>query len=643
MSIVKLCALGYFNIDINFTLRYSEADLFKFEISEFNSPIDLKKLFFPEEENDMKINYFDYISLSSKNDFINTILFINRAFKNKIFIEFIMLNQMNFRNETYFLKNLIKQICIKNYIFLVENRIFDLPTSIKFNIKIIEDDNDDIIAIKSFELFENNVEVENDEDLNLFEKINYNFSPNQYFLSNFSEMITYSKENYDDISIFFQNLILYCPNIKIITIFNKNSNKFSEIEYIDLYKDIIEYSDIIFSDKTTLNEFYENYYKIYNNYISNFENLDFILKDRDKKRKGIERNTILMEDNLENFQIYIQKGLKMEMIYNESFSGKMIFKNNNKEIENENKNIIISNKEIFNGIFIGSFLSRLLNGKLIKTCIHAACLSSKNMIDIIKNNIDYITDIDLFNVVVPMRNQSSKKNKLEKEIYEARKKLYKKEKGFVLDCTNKNLSQKKDYNPLLDMYCQNFVFNKRNFIHLRKLGFINKNGNILKDPELKTKNSVLTKINFSNQKNKNMMSKTSTNFFSKTNPHFFPKNFTLSAKKINENNSNFNRTNNNFYQNEIRKDKFDFRVKTGFSHNSLHNYKKNYNFNEQNKNITFKSNNNNYNKWNSQGLRSKSISENKIVKNQVKDIWNPEYIDKFMFNKILETFEKKIN
>ena len=213
----------------------------------------------------------------------------------------------------------------------------------------------------------------------------------------------------------------------------------------------------------------------------------------------------------------------------------------------------------------------------------------------------------------------------------------------IFDCTNKNLSQKKDYNPLLDMYCQNFVFNKRNFIHLRKLGFINKNGNILKEPELKTKNSVLTKINFSTQKNKNMMSKTSTNFFSKTNPHFFPKNFTLSAKKINENNSNFNRTNKNFYQNEIRKDKFDFRVKTGFSHNSLHNYKKNYNFKEQNKNINFKSNNNNYNKWNSQGLRSKSIYENKIVKNQVKDIWNPEYIDKFMFNKILETFEKKIN
>ena len=116
----------------------------------------------------------------------------------------------------------------------------------------------------------------------------------------------------------------------------------------------------------------------------------------------------------------------------------------------------------------------------MKTCITAGCLSVKNMLGMIKNNINYITDIDLYNVVVPFRKQS-KRELIEKELYENQLKLFKQEKGFVLDCTNINASKKKEYNPLMDIYCQNFVFSKNNFTHLKKLGFINKKGNILKD------------------------------------------------------------------------------------------------------------------------------------------------------------------
>ena len=34
MSIIKLCALGNLDLEINLTLRLSEAELFKFEINE---------------------------------------------------------------------------------------------------------------------------------------------------------------------------------------------------------------------------------------------------------------------------------------------------------------------------------------------------------------------------------------------------------------------------------------------------------------------------------------------------------------------------------------------------------------------------------------------------------------------------------
>ena len=571
MSIIRLSAIGNLDIEINFILRLSEAKYMKFDISKIKSPVDLKEVFCSEEninydEEKPKINYLDYISLSSKNDFITTLLFINRAFKNKTFVELIMLNQIEFRNETSFLKGLIRKICVKNYFFLVENKIFDIPSSIKFNIKILNDDNDDIISSKSFQLFERNASVYNDEekDLNLFDKINYNFDNTQFFIANFSEFIKYKNDDCEEISLFYKNLISNASNIKIITIFNENCiNTLSEIQVLDLFKDILSYSDYIFSDRKTLNNFYIYYNKIYNdnNYI-NEENDDLILKDNEKKRKIIDRITILLED-LDLFQIYIQKGIKMELIFNESYTGNLIWKSQNEEKEINNIKLINSNKKLLNGIFIGSFLSRLLYGKTMKTCITAGCLSVKNMLGMIKNNINYITDIDLYNVVVPFRKQS-KRELIEKELYENQLKLFKQEKGFVLDCTNINASKKKEYNPLMDIYCQNFVFSKNNFTHLKKLGFINKKGNILKDPDL-IQNK---KYNNTNYQNNNKL-----DFFA---PNNIFKNDLLKTKKKQIEGSIYNRTLSSFKSkrpetsiNEMSKTNYK-RIKTG--HNSRRNF-----------------------------------------------------------------------
>ena len=650
MSIIRLSAIGNLDIEINFILRLSEAKYMKFDISKIKSPVDLKEVFCSEEninydEEKPKINYLDYISLSSKNDFITTLLFINRAFKNKTFVELIMLNQIEFRNETSFLKGLIRKICVKNYFFLVENKIFDIPSSIKFNIKILNDDNDDIISSKSFQLFERNASVYNDEekDLNLFDKINYNFDNTQFFIANFSEFIKYKNDDCEEISLFYKNLISNASNIKIITIFNENCiNTLSEIQVLDLFKDILSYSDYIFSDRKTLNNFYIYYNKIYNdnNYI-NEENNDLILKDNEKKRKLIERITILLED-LDLFQIYIQKGIKMELIFNESYTGNSIWKSQNEEKEINNIKLINSNKKLLNGIFIGSFLSRLLYGKTMKTCITAGCLSVKNMLGMIKNNINYITDIDLYNVVVPFRKQS-KRELIEKELYENQLKLFKQEKGFVLDCTNINASKKKEYNPLMDIYCQNFVFSKNNFTHLKKLGFINKKGNILKDPDL-IQNK---KYNNTNYQNNNKL-----DFFA---PNNIFKNDLLKTKKKQIEGSIYNRTLSSFKSkrpetsiNEMSKTNYK-RIKTG--HNSRRNFlmKNLHTFplmvNNDINNIKEK---NEKKRWSTLGNRfDNSLSEKKLLgrnKSNNKNIWDygtNNYIDRGLFNKIIESLEKK--
>ena len=218
----KLCSLGVLDININLVLRKSLAENYNFNFNNYNKVEDLQTLFYQENQskysiyyNDIqnhineKINYLDYISLSSSNNLINTLLFINRAYKTKTFIEFIMLNQMEFSESTKFVRKMIQEIFDRNYFFIIENKILDIPSKIKFIIKIINDNDDEIISMKSFELFEiNEIEIEqnqinikgeeseNDSTRNKYnfifniDKINYNFMNNIRFkhykrLSNF--------------------------------------------------------------------------------------------------------------------------------------------------------------------------------------------------------------------------------------------------------------------------------------------------------------------------------------------------------------------------------------------------------------------------------------------------------------------------
>ena len=639
MSITKLCAMGNLDIEFNLVLRQSEAECFRFEINEFNSPLDLKKLFYPEEvennEEANNINYFDYVTLSSKNDFINTLLFINRAFKNKTFVELILLNQMYFSQETLFLKDLIKQICSKNYFFIIENKVYDIPSKIKFNIKILEDDNDKIISYKSFELFEKNVEKEENEidnsNLNLFNRISYNFGSTQFFLTNFLNIIKYKEKDYTEISTFYKYLIKSSPSMKIITIYNENSLLTSNEDFIDIYKEIIEYSDYIFTDKNTLNEFYKIYNKINKTNINSTDKKeDLILKDSDKKRKGIERTTILME-NLDYFHIYTQKGFKMELTSDDYFDGNIIWKSKNIEKENRIKDIINSRLDIFKGIFIGGYLSRLINGKTIKTCITAGCFSVKNMIDIVNNNIDYITDIDLYNVIVPIK-KKTKIQKMQKQIQINNIINQKREKGFILDCTNENSSRKKEYNPLKDMYCQSFLYNHNNIKHLMKLGFVNKKLKVLKDPD-----SIPKKLKKINIPYNNLIS-------------IGPINLNIKhKKKLNFNDTFFPRTTRNKWVESIKSNdmkKTNYTAKKSSNSKENVKIKKNKNTLPMMKTSYHFRNHSNFNLNDNEKKNNGTLSDRRLnsrnKKNNLQGI-ETNYIDKSYYKNFLNKFENKIS
>ena len=536
MSDKKLCSIGILDININLVLRKEEAENYNFDINKYNKVEDLENLFFQKQNNNnentknesienQQINYLDFISLSSDNNLINTLLYINRAYKTKTFIEFIMLNQMDFSYSTKFVRKFIQEVFDKNYFFIIENKILDIPSKIKFTIKILNNDDDQIISMKSFELFEiNDIEVEkqlidtkneglNNEDEkeesnnNLFyenknmyiptlniDKINYNFGQTDYFLLDLSVIKDFKLLNNKDLTIFLFEIIKKHPKIQLILIVDDNINSV-EKENLKVNKQLLELSDIIFSFQDKLNNFFQLYnstikknekelkYVYYNlndnvDIIGNLKprKYNLIIDDQDKCRKNIPRTTIILEE-FDYVSIYKQIGIQMKVEWFETFH---ITANRSK---NKNKiDYLNTNSEKFYHIFIAGFLSRMIYEKSFRVCVVAGDLLIKNNLPLFMNNIDYISDIDLFNVLVPSI-KKSKKTKINEQIIREYEELLSKENKFVLDCTNVLKCKKKEYNPLYDLNCASYLFKDQNLKHLKNVGFINKNGIILRDPD----------------------------------------------------------------------------------------------------------------------------------------------------------------
>ena len=533
MNAKKLCSLGILDININMTLTQSQAEKYNFNIEDYNTVSDLKNLFYPEDEAKTEIDYLKHIFISSDNSLINTLLYINRAYKSKTFIEFIMPNKLDFSEKTKFIHDLLIDICNMNYLFIIENRILDTYSNIKFNINIIDDETKEIIQYKTFDLFEMNdleIKIDNDNDSNEMNEfhLDYNFDKVDYFLIDLFYMKELFYKNKYDMEQFLYKVIKNNKQIKIILIINKNCfTGYDFTSLIEKYKEIIELSDIIFCDKEEINYFFRiysnlknynvdfqnrsisNQSKIYNNgsihynsindngspnkdllkkvpynlNIKENKNIDFIIFDNEKHRKNIPRISILFDD-FHFISIYEQIGTHMEVEKKEIF----YFKFKQQQLDSFSEN------DYNYYIFIGGFLSRLIHNKSFRVCFYAGQLLLDKLFKI-KIKKKYIYKIDDYNVLVPNEKKSTKERIIKiKEKMMEEKKL--KEKGFILDCTNLNECKIKEYNPLLDNSCSRYLLNKNNFEHLKNAGFINKNGIVLKDPDKYEK----AKLNVSHKK-----------------------------------------------------------------------------------------------------------------------------------------------
>ena len=546
MNAKKLCSLGILDININLTLTESQAENYNFNIDDYNTVLDLKNIFYPDEEPEIEIDYFKHIYISSDNNIINTLLYINRAYKSKTFIEFIMPNKLDFSDNTKFIHNLLIDICNRNYLFLIENKLIDIGSNIKFNINIINDDTKENVEYKTFDLFEMNdiemklTEGESNDELEYKEfNLDYNFDKVEYFLIDlfsFKEMLY---KNKFDMEKFLYKIMNNNKQIKIILIINENCFiGYDFTSLIEKYREIIELSDIIFCNRNELNYFYRtynnlrnysidllnrsniNYSKItssnksINNTSSNMNNInnnilpnsnrdlimkkipynlinnnnensnyDLVVFDNEKHRKNISRISILFE-NFFSLTIYEQIGTYMEVDTKETFYFKL---------KEDKQTFFTKEGEKIYYIFIGGFLSRLIHTKSFRVCFYAGYLLLEK---IMKNNLKkkIVFKIDDYNVLVPNEKKSFKE-KMIKQNEKILEEIKCKEKGFILDCTNLNECKIKIYNPLLDNNCAGYLLKKNIFEHLKHKGFINKNGIVLKDPDKneRAKNNISRK------------------------------------------------------------------------------------------------------------------------------------------------------
>jgi hypothetical protein len=552
MSIKKLCSIGLLNIKLNLTLRKTFAENNNFDINEYNSIEDLERLFRPNvelnsERSEIDNNYIDYInliSLSSDDDLLNTLFFINRAYQTKTFIEFLIPNEIKFnKSKFYFLKNLINEILSRNYFFVVENNIINESSQIKLIIKIIKDDSDEIIDKKEFDLIEEKDNIEKDIFNNEYfetSKLNFDFNKSDFFLIDLDSLKSLRWKTYKDLTLFLLNIIkntkvkiilsinenslIINNKINIIFKYNKRKDKYknSVYEVFDMNKKIIEFSDIIFCFKNSINEFLRCYSiknktkiiklnetkdrlgssilnrsssnpKSYSESFLKTNNEDLIIYDNNKLRRKLPRLSLVLDD-FDYLNLYVQEFDDCNMVdvniepYSETFCFSLLNKmHTNKEFK-ENIKFLSNNKDKCFHIFIAGFLSRYINNidtsgnaDNYEECFMAGNLLLKNYLVLLKNNIDYITDVDEYNVIVP-KIKKCLKERLYKQKREELRKIRQKEQKFVLDCINTSKSQKKYYNSLLDANCIGYLTKKNIMNHLTQNNLINQDGKVLLDP-----------------------------------------------------------------------------------------------------------------------------------------------------------------
>jgi hypothetical protein len=122
--------LGIGDIDYEFTINLTqvEANFLKFDIDKVRSLQDCRALLEQEEVREK-------MQISSKNNLINLLLFLNKTNLNKTFVEFLSLNCLSLSQDMAFVKDKVKTDFDDNFLFLIESNLIS-PCKFKLQINV---------------------------------------------------------------------------------------------------------------------------------------------------------------------------------------------------------------------------------------------------------------------------------------------------------------------------------------------------------------------------------------------------------------------------------------------------------------------------------------------------------------------------
>lgn len=472
-ELISISSLGVLELSMYLTLHQSHINSMGIKLEYINELSDLSGVL---SMNNSQL--LDQIVLLTNNTLINTLLFINRSFKTKTLIELITTSEIYFSPEHSFFKPVFNYVTDKNLLFIVQNKITDIPSSITFILNIIDDETEEIQQ-KYFTIGKKTVSI--DKELiscsdNLFDELAYKFA--NYFIYSFEDLLKLKQQKPSvELISFFKSLITNFPKIHIITLFFGDLvSKLNDNFTLAIMKEVIDYSDIVIAEKDILQSFYQLYGKKNNDksHLANCSLEKALLQDaNNKKRTDIVKISLLI-DKLKTATIIMQEAYSLKELFNATHA---INLNTNCNKGSTVDVIINMNYERLAPIFVGGFLSRLLHFKTFNTCLVAgAKVVSKVINNIITNELETVYNKEAYEVIVHIshRNQDVK----------VKKHLTRKEKGFILDCLNYSESQLKPYNSICDYNCANFLNSKNKLSFLKHQGFIDKRKDLLKDPQL---------------------------------------------------------------------------------------------------------------------------------------------------------------
>ena len=329
----------------------------------------------------------------------------------------------------------------------------------------------------------------NYEDLN---KISKNFNI-EYML----ELIDFFKKKK---CIIFINYYISERNVNNKDTKNKNElindhastkKEFSKEYLLELLNKFYYITDIYFFDKKQAVKFFAEHYKLFTvdlsqKIISSKNVYDYFIK-------GITTGTSTKIPNektgifLDEFNEFSLIQVSKKSVYKHEYYPNLFPKINAHNLSeiSELKDIIKKNKNNFYSLFLSNIVISISqapkNSSINSMIVYPAYLTGvdliKKKIECIKNDIK-INEFDdkFYKIKKNIKLISKELEKLSKE---------EKEEKFLLDCTNKLKSNKKEYISLFDFHLRNYFSNQYIRKDLENKGFIDSKGYILYDPVYK--------------------------------------------------------------------------------------------------------------------------------------------------------------